>query len=60
MVDRLTSMVEPASTCSATAGRLTVTVTGLPSAGMFVNRIGATAPPARVRVPPSDTLASEP
>ena len=40
VVDRLTSMVDPASTCSAVAGRSTVTVTGLPSAGRFVSRIG--------------------
>ena len=33
-------MVDPASTCSAIAGRSTVTVTGLPSAGRFVSRIG--------------------
>ena len=59
MVDRLTSTVEPASTCSAVAGRSTVTVTGDPLAGRFVSRMGATAPPASVRVPPSDTLASE-
>ncbi len=37
-----------------------VTATGLPSAGMFVNRIGTTAPPASVRVPPSDTLDNDP
>src|SRR6478609_2255131 len=53
-------MVDPASTCSAIAGRLMVTATGLPSAGMFVNRIGTTAPPASVRVPPSDTLDNDP
>src|SRR5664279_1432391 len=60
VVDRLTSIVEPASTCSAVAGRSMLTVSGLPSAGRLVNRIGATAPPASVLVPPADTLDSEP
>ena len=53
-------MVDPSSTCRAVAGRSTVTVTGLPSAGRFVSRMGATAPPASVRVPPSETFDSDP
>ena len=50
----------PASTCSATAGRSMVTVDRAAVGGQFVNRIGTTAPPASVRVPPSDTLDNDP